>query len=329
MSAGPSLRSHHFTGTLAALGSVGFFVAMNIITRYMKVFAADPDHAVPSEEKVFWRMVIGIVAILFMVRLRIVEWRFGNIPLLVLRGTLGAIAVLFYFYSIDHSTLARASFLLFTYPAWGALFSWIFLKEPLGWRRLPAVLVIYLGAFLLLCGSAGGESTLRGDVAGVFCGLMSGAATTTIRALHRYDSTWIIMFFFSFFGALGGGVMLASKGSYVAPAPVEWLALVGFGLTSLGAHSFFTMSFRYLDVTTVGALAMLQAPLSAIAAFLLLGESVTIWTIAGGCLVLAGGVYLARTTRARMMERLVSTGGSPETPGGAPDKEGGPKERSS
>ncbi|MHC4713837.1 MAG: DMT family transporter [Planctomycetota bacterium] len=304
MSGTASHKSQHLIGAFAALGSIVFFVATNLITRYMRLFPGEPGNPVPSEEKVFWRTVIGVVAILLMARFRLVRWRFGNIPLLALRGALGAVAVLLYFYSIDHSTVARASFLLFTYPAWGALFSYFFLKEPLGWKRLPAVIVIYTGAFLILRGSAaGGASTLRGDIAGVLCGLTSGAAITTIRALHKYDSTWIIMFFFVFCGAVGGGLVLASKGSYVAPSGVEWVALGGIGLSSLVAHALFTTSFRYLDVTTVGALAMLQAPLSAIAAFALLGEHLGAHTIVGGALVLVGGIDLARTSRARTMER--------------------------
>lgn len=301
MSESRSHRSHHLLGAFAALGSVIFFVVMNVLTKYLT--------DIPYAEKVMYRMLIGVAGILIMVRLGMVGWRFGNIPLLALRGTLGATAVMLYFYSIDHTTLGRASFLLFTYPAWGALFSYLFLKEPLGWRRLPGLVIIYAGAAVILLtrsGEAARQTALAGDVAGILCGIASGAATTTIRALHRHDSTWIIMFFFSFFGMAAGGALTAATGSYVAPSGMAWLALLGIGLTSLCAHTLFTTGFRYLDVTTVGALAMLQSPLSAIAAYFLLDESFSGFFVAGGALVLLGGMYLAKTSRARTMKRAVT-----------------------
>lgn len=292
---------HHLVGAVAVLGSLAFFVTMNVLTRYL---AVAPDNPIPPAEKVMYRMIIGVAVILLMVRLGLVKWRFGNIPLLLLRGVLGAAAVLLYFYSIDNTTLARASFLLFTYPAWGALFSYLFLKERFGWNRVPGVLVTYLGAAVLLFGRGEvSDAGLNGDIAGLFCGIVAGAATTTIRALHRYDTTLIIMFVFSFVAGLAGGLFTAATGSYVAPSACEWAVLAGIGLSGLGAHALFTTGFRYLDVTTVGALAMLQAPLSGIAAFLLLGEALSAFTIVGGLLVLAGGVHLAKTARARTMER--------------------------
>jgi len=290
-------KRHRLPGVFFALASVLFFVAMNVQARYLS--------AVPAAEKVMFRMLVGSLAVMFMVRLGLVEMRFGNIPLLALRGALGATAVLFYFYSIDHTALARAAFFLFTSPAWGALCSVIFLKEPLGWLRVPGVAAIYVGAYLILTGRSGADAaevTLAGDLAGLSSGLFAGAAITTVRALHRYDTTWMIFLFFCFFGAASGALVTASTGSYVSPSWTGWAVLVGIGLAAMGAHLLYTMAFKYLDVTTAGGLQMLQAPLSGVAAWLLLDEALAALTLIGGGLVLAGGIYMAFTTRARKME---------------------------
>lgn len=296
--------SNPMPGVAAVGASLLFFVSMVLLTRHLKLMAGEGEPAIPASEKVMYRMVVTIVAVLLLARLGVIRWRFGNIPLLLARGVLGAVAVILYFYSIDHSSAARASFLLFTFPAWGALCSWVFLKEPLGWRRVPGVLLTYMGAAVILLGARGAVgTTLVSDLAGIACGFVSGMAVTTIRALHRSDSTWMIMFSFAFFGALIGGALTAANGSYVAPGGGEWWVLLGIGVSSLGAHALFTTGFKYLDVTTAGALAMLQAPLTAVGAFILLNEELGSSTLAGGVLVLAGGVYLAVTTRARTMVR--------------------------
>ncbi len=305
--------SHHLLGFGATLASVFFFVVMNVLAKYLS--------GISSSQKVMYRMLVGVLGIAVLVRVGVVRWRFRHVGLLCLRGTLGAVGVLFYFYSIDHTTLGRASFLLFTYPAWGALFSYLFLKEPLGWKRLPGMVLIYAGAFAILASrsAAGGAGvTLAGDLSGLAAGLISGAATTTIRALHRYDSTWIIMFFFAFFGMTAGACVTFASGAYVAPSHMQWLILLGIGLASLVAHTFFTIGFRYLDVATVGAVAMLQSPLSAVAAWMVLAEGFSLLAIAGGALVLAGGAYLAKTSRAKTMRRKEGEDGLDETRAPAP-----------
>jgi len=282
-------RTHLF-GSLLMAASVCMFVVMNVLTKYSSI---------PAAEKVFFRMAVGVATVFSFVRLGYVKMEFNNIRLLILRGALGAIAVMFYFHSIDHTTLGRAVFFQFTYLAWGAMFSWFFLGEPLGWRRVPAILLTFAGGYLILLSDTGFSlsSVKSGDITGIICGLFSGAAVTAIRASHRQDSTWMIFLFFASSGAIAGALTTFPSGGFVEPVRWEWFVLFAIGATGTVGQLFFTAGYRYLDVAAAGAIAMLQAPVSAVAAFLLFREPLSSCFACGALCVLAGGAHLAWTSR--------------------------------
>ncbi len=282
------------------MSSVAFFVVMNNLTKYSTI---------PSEQKVFIRSLVGMAIVFAMARVGMTKIEFNNLRLLALRGGLGALSVLAYFYSIDNTTLGRASFFQFTYPAWGALFSFLFLKEALGWRRVPAMLLTFAGAYLILF-SNGGLSLAdvnRGDISGVLCGLFSGAAVTTVRACHKYDSTHMIFLFFTASAVVLGGAVTWARGSYVPPDASGWAVLVAIGVTGTVAQLLFTAGYRYLDVAAGGSIAMLQAPLSAIAAWVIFKEGMAGQSILGGAFVLAGGAFLAMTSRGVQLDHTQNT----------------------
>jgi len=289
-------RTQKLTGMALMVGSVLIFVVMNVLVKASRI---------PSGEKVFFRMLVGLFAVFVMVRISWVRMEFNNIPLLALRGVLGAFAVVFYFHAIDNTALGRAVFFQFTYPAWGALFSYLFLKESLGWKRLPALAGTFVGAYLIL--ASGGGLSLReirpGDISGILCGLFSGAAVTTVRACHKYDSTYMIFLNFAFFGTLAGAVITFGREGYIPPSHWEWALLAAIGVTGTAAQILFTAGYRHLDVPAAGAIATFQAPLSALVGWRLFEEPLATRFALGGALVLAGGIYLAVSSRGKTIER--------------------------
>ena len=147
--------------------------------------------------------------------------------------------------------------------------------------------------------------TWHRDLAGLASGLVAGMAATSMRALHRSDSGWMIFLAFCVFGTMTSGGVTLISGNYVAPDATEWILLAAIGLAGTGAHLCLTAGFKYLDVPTVGALEMGAAPLTAVTAWLFLSEGMSALTIGGGVLLLAGGLHLALTTRAATIQMEV------------------------
>jgi len=296
-------ETNHLLGTSWVLGAALFFTAMNLFSRYMRSNPA--GEPIPSAEKAFFRLLVPLVLLAPLAFFGLQRIIIGNPRLLALRGSLGAVMVLLYFHAIDHTTLARATFFLYTYIAWGALFSHVFLGEPLGRRRLPGIIIVYGGALLMLAdkGKAQAVVTWHGDMAGIVSGVVAGAAATSMRALHRYTSSYMIFLTLCLFGTTLSGAVTLITGAYVVPSTLEWVLLAAIGATGTAAHLCLTTGFRYLDVATVGALEMAAAPMTAAAAFIILGEAAGPLTVTGGVILLAGGAYLAVTTRAPTLRR--------------------------
>ena len=168
-------------------------------------------------------------------------WSSTTSPLLTTRGVFGALAVMTYFYSIDHTTLGRAVFFQFTYPAWGALFSTLFLKEHMGWNRVPALAADVSSArSLILAFPGSGEPAgdhSRGDIAGLLCGFFSGAAVTAIRGPSplRHDLDDLPLLRVVRDDARRRDA-LSAAGTYVAPTPAEWALLAGIAATGTAAQ---------------------------------------------------------------------------------------------
>ncbi len=284
------------------LSAVLLFVAMNLLVRYLGAYPA--AQTLPTQEKAFFRLLLGVLVVVVLAAFRVVRLEIGNPRLLLLRGFLGGLVVVLYFYALDYTSLARATFFFYTYMAWGAVFSHFFLREPLGWKRFPWVIVTYLGAILMLMESEK-TGTWHGDLAGILSGLFSGLTAVVMRALHRSDSTWMIFFSLCVVGSIMcGGITVFAEG-YVPPAPFEWVVLTCIGLTASVAHLVLTIAFKHLDVPTVGALETLAAPATAVTAFLIFAEPMGHLAMAGGVLLLLGSVLLAATSRAKTVERVV------------------------
>jgi len=99
-------------------------------------------------------------------------------------------------------------------------------------------------------------------------------------------------------------------GTYVVPTVSGWVVLTAIGVFGTAAQLFFTAGYRYLDVPSAGAMAMFQAPLSAVAGWLFFKEPMAGSAAVGAVLVLSGGVYLAMTSKGETL-------GAPQPPGNA------------
>jgi drug/metabolite transporter (DMT)-like permease len=284
--------------------AVFFFVGMNLLIRYLLYHPS--GQPIPTQQKAFSRMLAGVIIILSLAAFRVIRLHIGNLRLLLLRGAFGTLVVVLYFHALDNTSLARATFFFYTYMAWGAVFSHFFLSEPLGWKRLPWVVLTYLGALLILIEwRKTGDVTWHGDLAGILSGLFAGVAAVVVRALHRSDSIWMIFFSMNVVSSLVCGSLMVFAEGYVAPSASEWVILVLIGLTGTAAHLVLILGFKYLDVPTVGALETLAAPFTAVAAFLVFSEPMGVIAMTGGVVLFSGAVLLAATSRAKTMEKAV------------------------
>jgi drug/metabolite transporter (DMT)-like permease len=251
---------------------------------------------------VTWRALIGaagLAVLLSILRPALLRIRIRDLPFFALYGFL-AVTLNFwaYFSAVKFTTLAVAITLLYTYPAFVALFSAAFLGERLTVTKVAAVLVTLVGSGLVA--QVHQADWVRLNLPGILFGLLAGitAATYSIfgkRALSRYQPWTVVLYAFTAGGlclAILSGPRLLQATHYPAPA---WLWILGLALIpSLGGYALYTLGLRDLPASQASVIATWEVVTAAFLGWLLFGEHLAAVQYLGGALVCFGIGWIQR-----------------------------------
>ena len=282
-----AFRGGRAAGLVAMILSSVLFSAMSLLIR----LAAGADAFQTS----FMRFAVGaaVVASLALTgRIRLV---FTNVPLLVLRGALGAIGVYGYFLSIDALGIARGSVISYAYPLFAAAGGALFLKErvrPLGWVALAAAVVglVLMRWDAMRAGAGAGESTTIPYVIAIVGAVAAGLAIVCVRKLTTTESPPTI-----FLAQCLAGFWLTLVPAASRPAPgglVIALLLLAIGLSAAGAQLLMAWSFVRVDVATGSLLGMITPVINVAIGVAAFGESFGPVEAAGAAVVLVACTVL-------------------------------------
>jgi drug/metabolite transporter (DMT)-like permease len=202
--------------------------------------------------------------------------------------------------SLSYTTVAASVLLVNTAPLFTLAFSRIFLGETVS-RVVQAALGLALGgAGLIAFGDwSQGAGSLMGDGLAI-----AGAAT--LSAYHVVgrglrDALPLSAYVFGVWGTAAlvlALLVVAARVPFWPYPPRTFLAFVGLALipTVIG-HGLVNRSLRHFPAPTVGLFLLGEPVAAAILAYAILGENPGPWTLAGGALVLAALVLVARKER--------------------------------
>jgi drug/metabolite transporter (DMT)-like permease len=245
---------------------------------------------------VTWRALIGAAAlacVLAAFRPDLLRVRPRDVPFFALYGLLGVTLNFWtYFSAVKLIALAVAITLLYTYPAFVALFSALFLGERLTKAKLGAIALTLIGSGLVA--QVYQADLVRLNLRGILFGLATGlsmAAYTILgkRAMARYASWTVVLYGFAaggFFLALGSGPRLMAAASYPLAA---WLWILGLALIpSLGGYALYTLGLRDLPASQASVIATWEVVTAACLGWLFFGESLALAQYLGAALVCVG-----------------------------------------
>lgn len=233
-------------------------------------------------------------------------------PLLLPRDTLGPLVVMGFVgvafhqllqaYALTLTSAVNTGWLIGITPIWSALFAAIALRERLPAGRVAGLLIGFLGAGLVVTrGRISGALALpstRGDFL-ILLSTLNWALYTvlghpTIRRLGPTRATagsmlagalWLAPIFLAF-GAWRDFGDLSATG---------WIAVLFLGLLCSGmGYLFWYGALARVEASRVAAFLYLEPLVTLAAAALLLGETISLATIAGGALLVAGVVLVQR-----------------------------------
>ena len=271
--------------------SAFWFSAMSLLVKVA-------GERLPSMEIVLVRAVITLVLSWALVR-RAGLHPWGNRKgMLLLRGLLGAAALTCFYFSIVHLPLAEATVIQYTNPVFAALLAAVLIRERLGAREVMGVVASMVGVAMIarpsfVFADAPPVNTLHVVIA--VCGaLFSATAYVTVRMLRGADDALVIVFYFPVVTV--PLVLPFAIAEWVTPTTVEWLVMLGIGITTQIAQVYMTRGLQLEPTGRATAVGYLQIVFAAVWGALLLGERPDGWS-ALGAMIIVGGTLLVSLRR--------------------------------
>ena len=214
-----------------------------------------------------------------------------------LRGVLIATATLLFFTAITSMPVADAIAIFFVEPLLLTLMSPFFLGEKIGWRRVSASLIGFVGALIII---QPGQSAF-----GAYAVLPLGAALCfafyliLTRKLAQRTDPVAVQFFTGVSGfitlslaLLIGTGMGTSFLTISAPSLSQWGLMALLGAIGCVGHLLVVMAFRYHDASLLAPLQYLEIVSAVLLGWLVFRDFPTETTWLGIAIIIGSGIYV-------------------------------------
>lgn len=226
-----------------------------------------------------------------------------------LRGCLIAGATLFFFWALAYMPLADTVAIFFVEPLILTLIAAVFLKEPVGWRRLTAIVVGLVGAMLVIRPSF--------QTIGLPALLPLGAATcfaiylVLTRKVAAGDDILTMQLWAGFFGLamLGSALTVGSAAGVdvldpIWPSASEWLWMATLGAIATSGHLLIVGAFRRASPGILAPFQYLEILGAVLLGVVIFGDFPSLLTWIGILIIVASGLYVFH--RERRLARMTA-----------------------
>ncbi|SEG68629.1 DMT family transporter [Vibrio hangzhouensis] len=276
---------------LSALG----FALMSACVKYVSTYG------IPVFEIVAARALVSLIlSYLDVKRKRISVWG-NNKKLLLVRGTVGTMALICVYYSVTTLPLAEATILQYIHPVFTALLAFVFLRERIQFSTLICILLSLLGLYIMVAPtlSSHGIDTLPLFSVGIALlgAFGSSVSYVVVRKLSQTEDSSVIIFYFPLV-ALPLSILLMSN-DFVMPDLYLTGVLVLIGIFTQVGQLGLTKAMQTQAAGKASAYSYIQIVFSIILGLVLFQEMPSIWTYLGGTLIVAGALINAFGKRLR------------------------------
>lgn len=290
------------TGTACVVASAAAFGAMAILARV--AFASGVD----TPTLLALRFGIAAAAMFAIALVRRIPLPTGStLGALVLLGALGYGGQAFSFFTA--LTLAPAglcALLLYLHPALVALLAALFLHERLTVVKLAALALALAGTVLTIAPALSSPQGVA-PTAGIVAGIGFAIAAAVFYSLYIVVGAWLGRRVAAFpvstivIASAGAVFIVASlaRGPQWPQTSAGWLAVLAIALLStVAAITLYFAGLRRIGPTRASTLSTLEPLVTVTLAAIVLGERIAPVQMAGGALILAAVVLLARARTA-------------------------------
>ncbi|MEO9475922.1 MAG: DMT family transporter [Cyclobacteriaceae bacterium] len=266
-----------------ASSGVRFMLIATFVFMVMKVCVKYIPH-IPAIEIILFRSIISLViSYYYLARQKVSVWG-NNKPILILRGSTGAIALITYFSLLQQIPLATAATLQYLAPIFTAILGIYLVKEKV--KPLQWVFFLLSFAGVVVVQGFDPRISITHLIMGIGTSLFMGLAYNFVRMLKTSEHPLVIIFYFPL-------VMLPISGVWsgfvwVQPHGIDWLVLLGVGIFTQIAQYFMTKSYQVAELSKVSILNYVGIIYALGFGWILFDETFNFMTYLGMGLVLLG-----------------------------------------
>lgn len=220
-----------------------------------------------------------------------------DFPWLALSGVFLAIAIVCLFWALKFMPIANAIAIFFVEPLILTLFSALFLREQVGWRRVAAVGVGLLGALIVI--RPNWEAFGWVAVLPLITAVFFAAYLTATRHLGSRHSGLVMQFWSGSFATLTLGVALAvGEVANIEPLRItwpvgwDWALIAALGLLSTVGHLTIAVAFRRAPASVLAPFQYLEIINATLLGWLIFGDFPDALTWTGAAIIVGSGLYV-------------------------------------
>lgn len=270
------------------------FVAVTAIVKHL-------GPGLPAVESAFLRYLLGLVFLIPMIGpIMKAHLTRRQVGLFVMRGVVHSAGVALWFFAMTRITIAEVTAMNYLAPIYVTLGAALFLGERLALRRILAIGAAFLGAMIIL--RPGFRELSPGHIAMLLAAIVFGASYLTAKLLSGETSAPVIVGMLSITVAIGLAPFAIAV--WVPPTLTQlgWIFLVAIFATA--GHYSMTLAFAAAPVTVTQPVTFLQLVWAILLGWLVFNESIDLWVLAGGALILGAVTFITwreHVLKARMV----------------------------
>ncbi len=184
--------------------------------------------------------------------------------------------------------LADAHAIAAVAPLIGTVLAMLVLGEVVGPRRLAAVAVGFVGVVIIIRPGAGVFDLAA--LIPLFAALLFAVYQVMTRALARDDGPATMLLYTGVVGAVA--LTVAVPFSWHAPTAIDWLLLALVAVLGTAAHWLLILALAKAEASVIQPFTYALVVWAVIVGFVGFGDFPDAWTLVGGAVVIASGVYV-------------------------------------
>ncbi|PRD40720.1 EamA family transporter [Phyllobacterium phragmitis] len=301
----PEKMQPHVKGMVVMMGAMLILPMMDAVGKWLAV----ADNLPPATVS-FARFLIQTLLTLTIL------WAAGGLKVLksrnlggnLIRGVLMGVASLCFFTAIKYMPLADAMAIFFVEPLMLTLLSALILKEKVGWRRLTAVSVGFIGTLIVIQPSwelFGWISLLPLGTAVLF------AVYLIMNRKYAVDDSAMVMQLYAGVGGAATTALVMVAGEYLDIADMRlglpvtsspWALLFAIGALATVGHLLVVQAFRLAPASVLAPFQYFEIVMAVLIGLLVFNDFPTPSKWLGILIIVGSGIYVFMRERGRTAE---------------------------